>query len=231
MGFEYDLSVKPGVRISEERMLAELRAFGARRKGRAFGVRAYAAWRGRTISQNTVIRRFGSWRKAQMRAGLVGAERVRERRYQAAELVDELERVWREIGRAPGETTLPRMGRFSLSAYKKRWGSVRRLCELVERQHRGEITRAEVERGVEGIPERKTIPMDVRWRVLRRDRYRCRVCGRNPATGAAVELNIDHIVPVARGGGNEERNLRVLCRECNVGKGTEGEGVLGAEWD
>jgi 5-methylcytosine-specific restriction endonuclease McrA len=30
---------------------------------------------------------------------------------------------------------------------------------------------------------------------------------------------VDHIVPVSRGGGNDEANLRTLCRACNVGKG------------
>ncbi|WP_369826057.1 HNH endonuclease [Kitasatospora sp. MBT66] len=34
----------------------------------------------------------------------------------------------------------------------------------------------------------------------------------NPLTG-------DHIIPVSRGGTNEPRNIRVLCRTCNSRRG------------
>jgi 5-methylcytosine-specific restriction endonuclease McrA len=41
----------------------------------------------------------------------------------------------------------------------------------------------------------------------------CRDCG------ATADLTVDHIVPVARGGGHERHNLQVLCRPCNSRKG------------
>ena len=34
--------------------------------------------------------------------------------------------------------------------------------------------------------------------------------------GATVEVQIDHRVPVARGGRNDIENLRLLCREHNI---------------
>ena len=34
-----------------------------------------------------------------------------------------------------------------------------------------------------------------------------------------VKLEVDHIVPVSAGGTDEMSNLRVLCCECNRGKG------------
>jgi 5-methylcytosine-specific restriction protein A len=39
----------------------------------------------------------------------------------------------------------------------------------------------------------------------------CRWCGR-PAE------DVDHIVPLARGGTNDEANLQSLCRRCHVAK-------------
>lgn len=208
-------------RYTDEQLLENVRAFVKRRGGRSHGVRDFAAWKGRRFSQNTIIRRFGEWRVA---LGLVGVEGVRGREYEAEELVADLERVWRELGRAPGETELPRRGKFSMNAYKRRWGSLRAVCELLARHHAGELTRSEVLAGGTEGRARKTVPMQTRWAVLKRDRYRCTACGVTPALRADVELNLDHIVPVSRGGGNEVENLRTLCRECNVGRGDEADG-------
>lgn len=41
----------------------------------------------------------------------------------------------------------------------------------------------------------------------------CQVCG------ARTDLTVDHIVPIARGGGHSVRNLQTLCRGCNGRKG------------
>jgi 5-methylcytosine-specific restriction endonuclease McrA len=87
--------------------------------------------------------------------------------------------------------------------------------------HAGRVTRGELLRGEGAGTRRKGVAVDVRWKILKRDQYRGRACGKSPATDARVELEADHIVPVARGGGNEEGNLRTLCGACNVGKGDE----------
>lgn len=195
------------------------RRHSARRYGRGLGVREFAAWPGRRRSQNTYIRRFGSWREAMRR---VGVEGVRSRRYPAEELFREAERVWRELGRAPGETTLPRLGRFSLNAYKRHWGSPEKLCAMIAAVHRGEMTREEALRGVPGAWKRRTIPVQTRWAAVQRDGHRCVACGASPANRAGVELQIDHVVPVSRGGTNDLENLRTLCRECNVGRSDDG---------
>jgi len=49
--------------------------------------------------------------------------------------------------------------------------------------------------------------------VLLRDRYTCQVCGRRRR---ARELDVDHIVEIARGGAAlEYANLRTVCRTCH----------------
>ena len=55
-----------------------------------------------------------------------------------------------------------------------------------------------------------------RHTVLERDKFRCQDCGASPATGAVLE--IDHTIPVSKGGSNELHNLRTLCSDCNRGK-------------
>lgn len=65
-------------------------------------------------------------------------------------------------------------------------------------------------------PKRKPIKPSVRFQILKRDGYRCQMCGATAKDGATLE--IDHITPVSKGGGNDPDNLQVLCRDCNAGK-------------
>lgn len=60
---------------------------------------------------------------------------------------------------------------------------------------------------------RMPLPRPVRTTVLARDGHRCVTCA------AAEHLQVDHIFPVALGGGDEIENLRTLCRSCNSSKG------------
>jgi hypothetical protein len=62
----------------------------------------------------------------------------------------------------------------------------------------------------------RTIPLQLRHSVLERDGFRCCDCGASPANGA--RLQVDHTIPVAKGGETHISNLRTLCQECNLGK-------------
>jgi len=64
--------------------------------------------------------------------------------------------------------------------------------------------------------KRQPIKPGIRFQVLKRDGYRCQMCGVTAQDDAKLE--IDHIHPVSKGGGNELSNLQVLCRDCNAGK-------------
>jgi HNH endonuclease len=55
----------------------------------------------------------------------------------------------------------------------------------------------------------------LRYEVLRRDAYACRYCGRR---APEVPLTVDHVLPIALGGGDEPKNLVAACTECNAGK-------------
>lgn len=66
--------------------------------------------------------------------------------------------------------------------------------------------------------ERSKMSNALRFKMLQRDNFTCRGCGRSPLRDADVILCIDHIHPVAHGGKTEESNLQVLCFDCNNGK-------------
>lgn len=57
----------------------------------------------------------------------------------------------------------------------------------------------------------------LRFEVFKRDGFTCRYCG---SKSPEVVLEVDHIVPVAEGGSDDEMNLATSCWECNRGKGS-----------
>lgn len=64
--------------------------------------------------------------------------------------------------------------------------------------------------------ERGKVTNKLRFSIYRRDGWRCCKCRRK--TG---DLEIDHIVPIAKGGKTTYNNLQTLCRRCNKEKGTK----------
>jgi len=68
---------------------------------------------------------------------------------------------------------------------------------------------------------RKGIGPKLRRDVMQKDNYTCNECGASPKTSKGVFLEIDHIIPVSKGGGNEIANLQTLCDVCNAGKGNQ----------
>lgn len=61
--------------------------------------------------------------------------------------------------------------------------------------------------------KRQPIPQEVKVAVWQRDQGRCVDCG------SQAELEYDHVIPLAMGGSNTERNLQLLCAPCNRRKG------------
>lgn len=76
------------------------------------------------------------------------------------------------------------------------------------RQHKNYVISAKYERSL--------MSDSIRYNVLRRDHYRCCICGASAQDGA--KLHVDHIVPVSKGGKTVMGNLQTLCERCNLGK-------------
>jgi hypothetical protein len=65
--------------------------------------------------------------------------------------------------------------------------------------------------------KRKHISPSLRFQVLERDGFTCRYCKRK-SEGDPLPLEIDHLIPVSKGGSNDIQNLVTACRDCNRGK-------------
>lgn len=192
-------------------------------------------------------RRFGTWQAALDRAGLKPCGTGR--RYTDAQCLENLRVLWVEYGRQPRECELRRdPSTVSLAAYVRRWGSWRGALQAfvdqvnatpgdpllaltrpwAERVAERQAARAAPTAGAIQGASAKAAPAPVeqrspgsvlRYLVLKRDRFRCVLCGASPATDPAVELHIDHVQPYSQGGATTASNLRVLCRDCNLGRG------------
>lgn len=192
-----------------------------------------------TMNPETIRRRFGSWRRAVEAAGLVISNRGR--RYSESNYFENLLLVWTHYGRQPtyGEMeSAP--SRIGAGAYEAKWGTWRgALRAFVERVNADVADAAVADRALVQPPpvnnqvvvsrpeprsrRRVGISLGLRYDVLRRDRFRCVLCGSNPASKVGCELHLDHITPVALGGMTVVENLRTLCDDCNLGKGAKVE--------
>ena len=66
--------------------------------------------------------------------------------------------------------------------------------------------------------ERGKVTNRMRFAIYERDGWRCRKCGRQ-----TDNLEIDHIIPISKGGKTTMDNLQTLCARCNKEKGSNTE--------
>ncbi len=64
--------------------------------------------------------------------------------------------------------------------------------------------------------ERGKVSNKMRFSIYARDGHRCCNCG---IPDRYAQLEIDHIIPIAKGGKTTYNNLQTLCHRCNVKKG------------
>ena len=61
--------------------------------------------------------------------------------------------------------------------------------------------------------QRKLMTKELRRQIMIRDDYTCQICGKYMPD--EVGLQIDHIIPVSKGGKTIPSNLQTLCSKCN----------------
>lgn len=66
--------------------------------------------------------------------------------------------------------------------------------------------------------QRARITKKIRFAVMKRDNFTCQYCG---AHGEGVVLEVDHIIPISKGGTSDMDNLITACFDCNRGKGSD----------
>ncbi len=82
------------------------------------------------ISVKTVEYKFGTWNQAIEAAGLVPTKTGAQNVLLDEDLLQEIIRLTKEIGKQPTLAELSAKGQFSLMPYKTRWGSLAEACKL-----------------------------------------------------------------------------------------------------
>lgn len=213
--------------LSREAVLHALREFSSENPGQSITEKALAGHLG--LRRGTIIRRFGKWETLLAEVGLQPVPLGR--RYTDEECYENIIALWTHYGRQPNFAELNRPpSTVGSKAYVRRWGGWRAalgaFIKYVNQEPRAVQAPIAEKPGIEtstsesapAVPPR-SISLSLRYKVLSRDKFRCRKCGRSPATDPTVVLHVDHAYPWSKSGKNTEENLRTLCFECNLGKG------------
>lgn len=169
-------------------------------------------------------KRFGSWFNALKKAGL--QKTMTPTNVPKEELFRNLEEVWTKIGRQPRYREMIKpLSKYLGGVYTNRFGTWRKALEkfilYVNNKDLASLEQSMTNVEVEKISKHKT-KREANWRlrflVMRRDNFKCKVCGRSPATNPEIVLHVDHIKAWANGGETTFENLQTLCSKCNIGK-------------
>ena len=69
--------------------------------------------------------------------------------------------------------------------------------------------------------QRRLMTQKLRRYIIERDQNTCQKCGNSTAQEPNLLLEVDHIIPVSKGGLTSEDNLQTLCWKCNRSKGAK----------
>lgn len=174
----------------------------------------------------TYFKKFGSFSKALLAAGLEPSRRVNTTK---DELINSIVELWtltlEKEGRRPFASDLKKYKvPYCEDTFRRKFGSWKKALVLAYNSvDKNDNIKQPVEKlAIQKSPQKQREEISIRRRflVFKRDQFICVLCGR---AGIGVKLEIDHKIPVSKGGGNNIDNLQTLCFECNRGKRNDKE--------
>lgn len=174
-------------------------------------------------NSSTIMRRFGGWNKALEKAGLQSTKLIN---ILEEDLFKNLEEMWIKLGRQPRYSQVQKpLSKYTADTYANRFGSYRKALEkfvvFINNEESVSSEESISTLQIEPITRHKT-SRSINWRlrfiVMKRDNFKCKNCGKSPATDINTILHVDHIKAWAKGGETILENLQTLCSVCNIGK-------------
>jgi hypothetical protein len=235
-----------GRRCSDDMLLAELHSVVAKTSGKILLYRQYRDLGG-TYSIHAFQKHFGGWESALQRIGLKGGhkEATNEELFSEIQRVWEIlgrqpkasEMRQQQTKMRGVDVITQRFGGWhqAIHAFCRDRNSTSSEQEAImpipeQPQSSGE-QKTKPSLGI-GCQKQQLKPNEVtilkttprlpgprlRFKVLERDHFTCRACGRSPATMIGLVLHVDHIIPYSGNGETVLDNLQTLCSQCNLGK-------------
>jgi len=174
---------------------------------------------GGVYSDSPIYRLFGSWNNALIESNLI-INHINN--YSDEELFENLETVWINLGRQPSrrDLTKEKGSKISYTPYVRRFGTWTNALIEFANHINYELEANEIINATTENRHRtgRDINLRLRFKVMKRDNFKCCKCGRSPATNPNVVLHVDHIKAWANGGETVLDNLQTLCQDCNLGK-------------
>lgn len=181
-----------------------------------------------TYKVQTILLRFGSWNEALKIAKL---KPTVYKEISDIDLFEEIEKMWVNKGSQPTTTDVKNgMSKYSLNTYLRRFGgwpnALKSFLDYINEEYiyyekTGTQKSDEIKEKIRTVKKHST-PREpnlrLRFQVLKRDNFKCCICGRSPSTIGGLELQVDHIIPWSKGGETTIDNLQTLCNDCNLGK-------------
>lgn len=227
-------------KISREKIIGELEKVAEVFKYIEFGKRDFNKLG--NISATTVENEFGTWRKGlealrehlgKKNLDLSLRKAPYNQTYSDEELFKEMDKVWIQLKHRPSRNEWELFSpQISYGTYTHRFNGWQNAClKFIEHKMGGSVLvdtesnkdvnshkQQKVEKSLNRTNYGRTVTLNVRLKVLDRDKYKCIFCGRSPATDMGVKLHIDHKIPFSKGGHSTIDNLQTLCQDCNLGK-------------
>ena len=181
------------------------------------------------ISNITKIQRlFWSWNNALKEAWLS----INLKRYTEENLFENLLEVWTYYGRQPTRTEMWEYpSTINWNTYSNHFSWYRKALEAfvdyinkensdIDNNVFKDIENEQEIKKEEEIKHKtsRTINWRLRFIVLKRDNFKCKICWRSPATDHSVILHVDHIKAWANWWETVLENLQSLCSVCNIWK-------------
>jgi len=208
--------------IPDEELISDLRRTALALEKESVTTREYDE--NGKFRSTTIMERFGGWAEACTGAGLL--LRHSPKNPSEEDLFRNIEEVWMRLGRQPRYREIRKpLSKFTMSPYKTRYQTWENALIAFVAYINDEETAQSVEAieswKIEPTTKHKTsrtINLRLRFIVMRRDNFKCKGCGRSPATDPTIILHVDHITAWTKGGETVLENLQTLCSICNIGK-------------
>ncbi len=215
MRFEY---IEKNKKVSDNDILCDIKSVASKINAKSLSIAEYSEFG--LYDPTTVSKHFGSWNNALQKAGLS----LRNRFHTEQELIDNLYDVWIKKGEQPTRADMNNhdLSCISSGSYLRKYGSwSKALVTFVNYMNETDYSEEEKKLSKTILDGHKTphdINLRLRFKVMKRDYFKCCACGASPSKDPSVVLHVDHIIPYSKGGETIIDNLQTLCSKCNLGK-------------